>query len=174
MLLIHAGSAARASLTGEVVSQCEPSGHLAVALYGDIQTRIDWPATELECDGMPRPEGKGARLRFSGITTVGDKSRKIAFIIALPELARGQTVTETPASVTIMEEGGGRFFNSSKASACLADIVEQKPRDGGTEDEFLISGVLYCVAAIVELNGPGGLTISDLSFSGRLDWKIPE
>ena len=145
-----------------------------MALYGDIDARIDWPATDLECDGMPRPKNEGARLRFSGTTKIGGETRKIAFIIALPELTRGQTVTETPANVTIIEEGGGRFFNSSQASACLADIVEQKPKNGGTEDEFLVSGVLYCVAAIVELNGSGGLTLSDLRFSGRLDWKIPE
>jgi len=174
MLLAHASSASTTPSTGDVVSQCEPSGRLAVALYGDIEARIDWPATELECNGMPRPKNEGARLRFSGTTKIGGEMRKIAFIIALPELTRGQRVTETPANVTVIEEGGGRFFNSTQASACLADIVEQKPKNGGTEDEFLVSGVLYCVAAIVELNGPGGLTISDLSFSGRLDWKIPE
>jgi hypothetical protein len=174
MLLADTASAATTPSTGGVVSQCEPSGRLTVALYGDIEARIDWPATELECDGMPRPKNEGARLRFSGKTKIEGETRKIAFIIALPELARGQRVTETPAHVTIIEEGGGRFFNSSQASACLADIVEQKPKNGGTEDEFLVSGVLYCVAAIVELNGSGGLTLSDLSFSGRLDWKIPE
>jgi hypothetical protein len=174
MLLADTASAATTPSTGGVVSQCESSGRLTVTLYGDIEAGIDWSATDLECDGMPRPENEGARLRFSGTTTIRGKTREIAFIIALPKLKRGQTVRETPANVTVIEEGGGRFFNSSQASACLADIVEQKPIKGGTEDEFLVSGVLYCVAAIVELNGSGGLTLSDLSFSGHLDWKIPE
>jgi hypothetical protein len=173
-LLVNACSGAETSMTEQSVSQCEPSGRLSVALYGGIRTELDWRAAELECSGMPRPNDEGARLRFSGTTQLGDESRRIAIIIGLPELKRGQTVKETPANVTVMEEGGGRFFNSSDASACLADIEEQEPRTGGTEDEFLISGVLYCVAAIMELNGPGGLSLSDLTFSGHLNWMPPK
>ena len=35
----------------------------------------------------------------------------------------------------------------------------------GGQDNYLISGVLYCVAPLAELKGSGGVTLTDLNFS---------
>ena len=143
-------------------------------LYGGIRTRLDWGASDLKCEGMPRPGGTGARLHFSGTAVLGGERRHIAIIISLPKLKRGQTAKETPANVTIMEQDRGRFFSSSEASYCLSDIEEQTQLAGGGRDRYVISGILYCVAALVELNGSGGVSMTDLTFSGQLDWHAPE
>lgn len=158
----------------ETVPRCGTEGRLTVDLYGGLHARLDWTGSDLECMGMPRPDNKGARLRFAGTTNVAGEARRIAIIISLPELKRGQAVQETPANITIMEENGGRFFSSSGASFCLSDIDEQVPDAEGKPGEYRISGVLYCVAALVELNGSGGVSLGDLRFSGRVDWRLPE
>jgi len=156
------------------VPPCGPEGRLTVVLYGGIRAKLDWAAADLECLGMPRPNNEGARLRFAGTTDIAGETRRIAIIISLPELERGQTVQETPANITIMEEGGGRFFSSSEASFCLSDIIEQEQDAEGKPGEYRIRGVLYCVAALAELNGTGGVSLGDLRFSGQLDWQPPE
>lgn len=40
--------------------------------------------------------------------------------------------------------------------------------------EGRLTVALYCVAALAELNGTGGVSLGDLRFSGELDWQPPE
>ncbi len=158
----------------EPVSPCAPDASLTVGLYGGIRADVNWSAASLECSGMPRPNGEGARLRFSGLIGLDSEARRIAIIIGLPNLKRGEAVHETPANVTIFEEDTGRFYSSSAASFCLTDINEHAQNASGGQDNYLISGVLYCVAPLAELKGSGGVTLTDLNFFGQLDWKERE
>jgi hypothetical protein len=158
----------------EADARCNPEGYLRVALYGSISSTLDWASPNLECKGMPRPAAAGARLYFSAAADANDESDHFDFIISLPELEPDQTVKETPVSVTLIEQDGGRFFNSGAASFCLCDITEQTAVIGAKEKEYVISGVLYCVAALVELNGKGSVTLSDLKFSGQLNWQVQQ
>jgi len=59
-------------------------------------------------------------------------------------------------------------------SSCLSNIDEQVKDADGAASEYRISGVLYCVAALVELNSTGGVSLSDLEFSGRIDWQLAQ
>ena len=116
---------------------------------------------------MPRPGGDGVRLRFAGDT---DGEHKIAFIIALPELRRGETGNEYQSKVTVIEEGVGRFFTTGDNDICWTDIVELESADESDSD-FSIGGTLYCVAPLTEINGDSDITIRDLKFRGQLDWN---
>lgn len=146
---------------------CAPDGSLSVAIYGGIRRDLSWGAQSLECSGMPRPNGAGARLHFAGTVDSDGEKRKLAFIIGLPELERAATARETPAIVTLMEENSGRFFSTAEAPVCWSDVLEQKLI---ADDEYGIRGIVYCVSPLAELNGPGGVTFTDLEFSGRIDW----
>jgi hypothetical protein len=68
-------------------SGCGQRGYLRTTFYGEFSGPIDWSAGKLYCEGMPRPEGAGARLRFAGES--GDLA--IAIIVAMPGLERGAT-----------------------------------------------------------------------------------
>ena len=48
--------------------QCLPgdAGFLSMRLRGSIEAEIRWREPALECDGMPRPDGRGLRLHFAG------------------------------------------------------------------------------------------------------------
>lgn len=153
---------------------CVPGGELVVSVYGGLEGKIDWQGGELACEGMPRPHGKGARLRFEGpAARAGTDADRLAFIIALPDLVRGQKATELAASVTLMEVDEGRFFISPEQAGCWADVDGHESIDGGN-NEYRISGLVYCVSPLAEVNGTTSVSLRDLRFTGRLDWTQPE
>lgn len=147
---------------------CGDTGELRARLYGAISVELDWNSDELECSGMPRPEGNGARLRFAG--QLPDVDRRIALIVAIPDLQRGVAGAEYATRVTVIEEGGGRFFSTANLNNCLTDITALEALDE-SGDRFRIGGALYCVSPLAEVNGASSVSIDSLQFSGLLDWS---
>ena len=147
---------------------CGESGYLRGALFGALEGPLDWHGESIDCQGMPRPDGRGARIRFAGSTNAGQVS--IALIISIPDLVQATTASELPSKVTLIEEGGGRFFSTGDLDNCWTDVERQTAIDGDG-DRFSIDGRLYCIAPLAEVNGESSLSISELGFSGLLDWS---
>jgi hypothetical protein len=143
-------------------------------IYGGVRASIDWDGGTLECDGMPRPNGEGARLRFAGPVATANGDLKLAFILGLPDLHPGETGRELPTNVTLMEEGTGRFFGTRDAVNCWTDIDLHQPVQPAVSSTYRIGGVLYCVAPLADLNGSASISFADLKFTGRLDWQNAE
>ena len=146
-------------------SGCGEQGYLRATFYGALEGTVDWTAADLDCEGMPRPESEGARLRFAG-TSAG---RPVAIILAMPELQRGLTARELGSNVTVIEEGSGRFFSTSGLGSCWTDIDEQREMDDA-QGTYTIAGTLYCIAPLAEINGDASVTVHELRFGGLLDW----
>jgi hypothetical protein len=146
---------------------CGDAGYLRGRLYGAIPVSLDWSRKDLNCEGMPRPSGKGARLRFASV--VPGSNLKLAIIIAIPDLERDAAGRELASNVTVIEEGGGRFFSTSDLGNCLTDIsiVEKLDADA---DRYSIGGKLYCVSPLAEINGDSSVLIPELAFLGLVDW----
>ena len=159
--------------TPDTAGGCTPGGSLETALHGAIRADVRWQDGTLTCEGMPRPEGRGARLRFSGPLNDAEDGAIVAIILGIPDLARDETESELPTNVTLIEEGAGRFFGTQDTSGCWTDIHEQSPL-GTSSDVYRIAGTVYCVSPLAELNGGSSISFTDLSFSGRLDWTVPE
>ena len=153
---------------------CIEDGRLSVDLYGSIRASIDWQSDGLTCTGMPRPDNKGARIRMSGALGTGDEDRVLAFILGIPDLQIGQTGSELPTNVTLIEEGAGRFFGSRDTSDCWTDVSGQDSIDANDERTYRIEGTLYCVSPLAELNGNASVTFTELKFVGSLNWEKPE
>ena len=145
-------------------SRCGARGFLRTNLYGELSGPVNWPDGKLDCAGMPRPEGKGARLRFAG--QFGDLT--LAILVAMPGLQRGTLARELDSNVTLIEEGGGRFFSTSGLGNCWTDVLEQEQLD---EDNYFVAGTLYCIAPLAEVNGDSSVTLRELEFGGYLDWS---
>ncbi len=145
---------------------CGEAGRLQADLFGALQGEVRWTATDLRCEGMPRPDGAGARLRFAG--PFGAEAQPIAFIIAVPSLAEGETGSEFPSNVTLIAEGQGRFFSTPDLDGCWTDIASQTPL--AAEGQYSIDGQIYCISPIPEVNGSGSVSIDEFTFSGLLDW----
>src|SRR6185295_19616389 len=68
--------------------RCLPdhAGFLSMRLRGSIEAEVEWREPELACTGMPRPEGHGLRLRFSGpLPGAGE----LAIVFSAPGLGVG-------------------------------------------------------------------------------------
>lgn len=146
-------------------SGCGERAYLQTEFYGEISGPIDWPADALDCEGMPRPEGAGARLRFAG--QAGDLS--LAVIVAIPDLEPGTPARELGTNVTVIEEGSGRFFSTAGLGSCWTDVLEQREPDDDTSIYF-VAGRLYCITPLAEVNGDSSVTLRDLQYGGYVDW----
>jgi hypothetical protein len=144
-------------------SDCGDRAYLRTNFYGEFSGPVDWVAPHLECEGMPRPDGAGARLRFAG--QAGDMS--LAIIIAMPDFERGMEARELGSNVTVIEEGGGRFFSTSGIDSCWTDVFQQQETG---EDVNFVAGRLYCIAPLAEVNGDSSVTLRELEFGGYVDW----
>lgn len=157
-----------ASVQSAPAAGCDASGFLKTRLYGEIAADLDWSSDDLECEGMPRPNGAGARLRFAGKDDSGD--RRLAFIVAIPDLDRNSAGLELASTVTLIEEGGGRFFSTASAGNCVAEVSAITPLDE-SRDRFAIRGAIYCVSPLAEVNGMSSVSIPELRFGGLIDWN---
>ncbi|MGB5738133.1 MAG: hypothetical protein WBM54_02200, partial [Woeseia sp.] len=99
-----------------------------------------------------------------------DTMQPLAFIVALPELQAGVTGRELRATVTLIEEDSGRFFSNAEQDTCWADITSQQALDESSLS-YAIAGIVYCVSPLPELNSNASITIRDLQFAGRVDWR---
>jgi hypothetical protein len=152
----------------ETALKCGNDGQLRADLYGAIAAHIEWDTSALECDGMPRPEGNGVRLRFAG--NLDRDARSIAIIIAVPDLDRDAIGDEFRSNVTLIEEDNARFFSTPDLDNCLTDITVLDALDD-SGDRFSIDGMLYCVNPLPEVNGSSSVSIPELHFSGLIDWS---
>ena len=143
-------------------------GYLVGKVYGAVQASFELDSTTLACEGMPRPEGDGARLRFAGKAQPGD--HQIGIIIAMPGFSLETYGVELPANVTLIEEGNGRFYSTPDLDNCLGEIssVAAVPE---YEGRYTVIGALYCVSPLPEINGDSSVSIPELGFSGLLDWN---
>jgi hypothetical protein len=150
---------------------CAPDAELRTTLHGAIAADIDWGPGVLHCEGMPRPDGDGARLRLSAPFSDAGNEKIVAFIFGIPALRQGETAAELPTNVTLIEEGSGRFFGTRDTSGCWTDVARHTQIDGS---HYAIRGTVYCVSPLAELNGGSSISFTELQFSGRLDWAKPE
>lgn len=141
-------------------------GYLRATLSGALSATLDWPDDVLRCESMRRPDDRGVRLRFAG--PVG--SERVAIIIAIPELAAGETGAEFDSVVTVTVDGSGRFFSTANLGTCWTDI-EKNSAPGGDEARRIVAGRLTCVGPLGEFNGDAYVEVRGLTFSGIADWS---
>ena len=163
-------------VSDQAPADCIAGGRLTVDTFGAIKSTLDWRQSAVRCEGMQRPDGQGARLRFAGELDSGDSP--LAFILSIPDLERGKTANELVTRVTLIDEENARFFSTRETDICWSNITEQTPLTDSSgaviENHYSISGLTYCVAPVAELNGTASVTLSDMQFTGQLRWAQEE
>jgi hypothetical protein len=147
-------------------SGCGDTGSVVASLFGSIETDIRWTADQMQCDSMLRPDGEGLRVRFSG-TVAGET---LAIIIAMPTLKPDEVGLEIPSNVTATVEGSGRFFSTPNLDSCWTEVSTQT-RLPGLANARAISGTLFCVAPLGEINGDAAVSIPELTFATIVSWS---
>lgn len=153
---------------------CGDEARLAVALHGAVSLDINWTADTMSCEGMPRPDEEGARIRLAGPAADTPDASTVAFILGIPGLEEGRVAKELGTNVTFMEEGSGRFFGTGDTDGCWTDIAYQDRIPGAGLSTYRIGGTVYCISPLAELNGGSSINFTELEFAGRLNWEEPE
>jgi hypothetical protein len=172
VLLAGLAAACRPSVGESPVAMAEADclagagAYLRGHLYGAIETPLDWRGPSLVCEGMPRPEGAGARLRFARRLVPADDY--LVIIIGVDGLGADETLSGSPATITVIDERTSRFFSNS-GRRCWADVTAQHPV-AGSETARAVAGRAYCTAALPAVNGSGSVSLAELEFRGRVDW----
>jgi uncharacterized membrane protein (UPF0127 family) len=157
LLLFVLPAAADRCLPGE-------AGFLAMRLRGSIETEIHWREPELDCNGMPRPDGRGLRLHFAGKRDGGD----LSVVFAAPALGMGVSAKGVPVNVTLLDGTGERIYGTQGDSRCFFDEVRQRalldaalpPRS------YRVDAKGFCTVPARAVDGDGAVLLTRFDFAG--------
>ena len=146
--------------------RCLPdhAGFLTMRLRGSIDAEIEWREPELACTGMPRPEGRGLRLRFSGpLPGAGE----LAIVFSAPGLGVGVSAHAMPVNVTLLDESGERIYGTQGDSRCQFDVVEQTAlTEPSSPPSYRVSAKGFCTVPARALDGDGAVLLTRFDFTG--------
>ena len=120
----------------------------------------------LRDEGKAAPEASSLTKRNSAGKALDVDSGTIEFQSAT---LTADAVFNVASNVTLIEEGSGRFFSTSGLDTCWTDVDEQVALED-PPGRYTISGTLYCITPLAEVNGDSGVSLRELKFAGLLDW----
>jgi hypothetical protein len=148
-------------------------GYLRVRLRGAENVDISWRDSELQCDGGPRPDGRGIRLTFAGPKLPGGHQLRFVFGIA----GAGQTgqtgeARDLPANVTVIFEGEPRLYSTRGEDKCTIDqlTAARAPASQPTAP-VRVAARGFCVAPAAAADGGAGLLLSRFDFAGSVSYE---
>ncbi|MFZ2507740.1 MAG: hypothetical protein WAW79_04610 [Steroidobacteraceae bacterium] len=158
--------------TGATAERCLPGddGFLSMRLRGSLDADVEWREPELECTGMPRPDGRGLRLRFSGpLPGAG----KLAVVFAAPSLGMGLSARGVPVNVTLLDQAGERIYSTQGDSRCVFDQVEQLAITDSASPvrSIRVTARGFCTASARALDGDGAVLLTRFDFSGFVTYS---
>jgi hypothetical protein len=156
-------------LVPAAAADCLPdgSGYLVARLRGDLDADLDWRGPALACSGMPRPDGHGLRVHFSGTLPDG---RPLAFVFAPPRLAEGEDARAVPVNVTILQQE--RIYGTRGDGRCLLDQVLQQPLadESAGAREWVVEARGFCTEPARPLGDGRGVLLTRFDFRGRVSY----
>lgn len=147
---------------------CLPTrdGYLRARLRGARNLDIDWRNDDLQCDGGPRPGGRGIRLAFAG-PLLADGHR-LRFVFGIGEHEghdAGDSTSALPANVTVIFEGESKLYSTRGEDKCTIDQLTRAPLTAHT---LRVVGRGFCIAPAAAIDGGDALLLSRFDFAGTM------
>lgn len=150
-------------------ADCLPdgSGYLVARVRGDIEADLEWRAPGLACSGMPRPDGRGLRLHFSGTLPDG---RTLAFVFAPPRLAEGEDARAVAVNLTVLQDGA--IYGTRGDERCLLDEVAQSRLEDTAAGQrgWAVEARGFCTEPARALGADGAVLLTRFDFRGLVAW----
>jgi len=160
---------AKRALAATAASGCLSThdGYLRARLRGAENLDIDWQDGELQCDGGPRPDGRGIRLTFAGPTLPG--GHRLRFLFGIADVPEAGGAQHLPANVTVIFEGEPRLYSTRGEDKCTIDELSEAPIPGPALTRRLrVTGRGFCVAPAAAADDSAGLLLSRFDFAGSV------
>ncbi len=158
-------------LPAAAADRCLPGGDgfLTMRLRGSIETEVRWQEPELQCTGMPRPDGRGLRLRFAGKREGGGE---LTVVFAATDLGKGVSSKGVPVNVTLLDAAGERIYGTQGDSRCVFDEVAQRAIGGGASSgrSYRVEAKGFCTAPARALDGDGAVLLTRFDFAGIVNY----
>jgi hypothetical protein len=142
-------------------------GYLRARLRGAESLDIDWQDGELQCDGGPRPDGRGIRLTFAGPSLPG--GHRLRFLFGIAGVPAAGEAQHLPANVTVIFEGEPRLYSTRGEDKCTIDELSLALIPAPVPGRRLrVTGRGFCVAPAAAADGGMGLLLSRFDFAGSV------
>ncbi len=140
-------------------------GFLQARLRGALSADVDWSNARMQCEGGPRPDGRGLRMTLAG-PMPGNEATKLRFIfgIGYADVAAGGAQA-LPTNVTVILEGAKQMFATRGDDRCAVETLERTPlMNASHQQQVHVRG--YCTGPAGELAGESRLLIPTFEFTG--------
>ena len=152
---------------------CLPTGngYLRARVGGAMNLDINWPDSQLECEGSPRPDGSGIRLSFAGPPR--SDGRRMRMVFGIGTATEGKSGHGLPTNVTVIFEGETRLFATRGDDRCTVDELEQERIGalGGNSRSYRVIGRGFCTEPATDLAGQERIVVSRFDFAGRTTFE---
>jgi len=133
-------------------------------MRGAVDMDIDWHDADMQCDGGPRPDGRGVRVTFAGPAARG--AHRLRFVFGIAAAAGASAGKGLPTNVTVIFEGERKLYSTSGDDKCTIDELKQEPMAGGDPHRRRLSARGFCVAPATAIPGGDRLLLSRFDFAG--------
>ena len=126
-------------------------GYLRGQVFGQLHRALDLYGEQLHCGVVLRPGAAGLRLLFQ------PAGGGLLLVIGVPAQPGQLPAREFSVTVTLADEGSGRFYSSAGVDRCWARFAPARTT--------MIAGELYCAGALPAVNRRGSVTLGDFAFA---------
>jgi hypothetical protein len=148
---------------------CLPSGngYLRARIRGAMNLDIDWHNAEIECDGGPRPDGRGLRVSFAGPPHAD--GRRLRMVFGVGSVQEGGAGRDLPTNLTVIFEGEERLFATRGEDHCTVDELRQERVGalGGPKRSWRIVASGFCISPASTLDNNARILVSRFDFAGN-------
>jgi hypothetical protein len=146
-------------------------GYLHAQLRGAVIADINWAAADMQCDGGPRPDGKGLRLTFAG--KLPDSARQLRFIFGIDEhdIAAG-AAQALPTNLTVILEGEQQLVATRGSERCAVESLERAALEAGGTSRYRVHARGYCLGPATSVAGDARLLVPTFEFNGIADAEL--
>jgi hypothetical protein len=148
---------------------CLPTGngYLRARIRGAMNLDIDWHNAEIECDGGPRPDGRGLRVSFAG--PPHSDGRRLRMVFGVGAVHEGATGRDLPTNLTVIFEGEQRLFATRGEDHCTVDELRQERVGalGGPKRSWRIIASGFCISPASTLDSNARILVSRFDFAGN-------
>jgi hypothetical protein len=168
----RAGAAAQqpaAPATSTAARGCLPTGngYLRARIRGAMNLDIDWHNAEIECEGGPRPDGRGLRVSFAGPAHAD--GRRLRMVFGVGAVHEGVAGRDLPTNLTVIFEGEQRLFATRGEDHCTVDELRQERVGalGGPKRSWRIVASGFCISPASTLDSNARILVSRFDFAGN-------
>lgn len=154
-----------ASASTELLCVPSDTGYLRARLQGSIEADLDWADDVPQCRGGLRPTRDGVRLLFKGPGPTPGVS--LLIVIGIGPLRPGESRSQVPVNLTLVQEGAGQFFATQGDDKCAMDEVHQEARG---KTLFQLTGRGYCTQPARAVQGDGAVLVSRFDVEAVVDF----